>query len=86
MESQEGKSDNQYVDHVLSDEWDPYHYVMESCSAKKLKEKDVKRESLHSKGVKIEVQCSFAVEIAEECGVSDISFCPNKEDCFTKGM
>ena len=35
------KSANPIVGHVISDEWDPYGYKKESCSANQPKEKDV---------------------------------------------
>ena len=37
------KSANPFIGHVLSDEWNPYHYVKESGSAVLPKEKDVEK-------------------------------------------
>ena len=37
------KSANPFVGHVLSDEWNPYYYVMESSSTVQPKEKDVEK-------------------------------------------
>ena len=39
------KSANPFVGPVLSNEWNPYHFVKESGSANNPKEKDVEKES-----------------------------------------
>ena len=49
METQERKTANQYGDHLLSDEQDPYYFVKESGSANQPTGKDVK---MHAIGFK----------------------------------
>ena len=45
------KSENPFVGHVLSDEWNPYHYIRESASAVKAKKEDVEKVGIVSEEV-----------------------------------
>ena len=71
------KSVNPFVGHVLSDEWNPYHYEKESGSLNQPKEKDLEKSgTVSEEGTLIKSTVEKAAEITKD----DVKAIQDKKD------